>query len=133
MFLLAGGAITWASQRQLVIALSSTEAEYIALATATQESIWLRRFLSELGCQQIEPTLIQVDNQGAIKLAKNLESNKRTKHIGVKYHFTRMAKEKNEIKLEYIPTDQQKADIFTKSLLKNKHKEMCDFINLKEH
>ena len=90
MFLLGGAAITWSSKKQNSVALSTVEAEYMALSVATQEAIWLRQ-LEELGMKDAGPTLIYEDNQGAISMAKNPVFHKRTKHIQIRYHFVREA------------------------------------------
>ena len=65
------GAVSWLSKRQATVALSTTEAEYVVHSTATQEAIWLRRLLTDVGEPLEEPTVINEDNQGAIAMAKN--------------------------------------------------------------
>ena len=80
---------------KLAIALSSTEAEYMAMSSAAQEAIWLRRLLSSLGFSQ-KPTILYEDNQGAIALSKNPKSHSRTKHIDIRYHFIREIIERKE-------------------------------------
>ena len=119
MFVMAGGAISWCSRQQEVVALSSTEAEYISLCSGTKEAIWLRRLVvnleigSELGDK---PMLVLVDNQGAIDLAQNGSTNRRTKHIDVRYHFNRQAVSDELVELKYCPTEHMAADILTKAL-----------------
>ena len=83
VFLSNGGAITWGSRKQTVIALSSTEAEYIALSEASREAMWLRHLYGELGFIQKEPILILGDNDGSIAMAKNPQFHKRTKHVDI--------------------------------------------------
>lgn len=83
-----GAAISWLSQRQRCVILSSTEAEYVAANEGTKELVWLRYLLNKVTKISYTPTLL-VDNVGAIKLAKNPEFHKRTKHVEVKYHFVR--------------------------------------------
>ena len=93
MFLMAGGAISWLSKKQVIVALSMSEAEYVALSSATQEAVWFRKLLSDLG----EPPLsvaIMEDNQGAIAIAKNPILHVRTKHIDICYHYIREAIQK---------------------------------------
>ena len=121
VFKLAGGAISWSSKKQTSIALSSTEAEYIAGAHATKEAVWLRRLLTELGLDTNDPTTLQMDNQSAMKIAKNPQFHDRTKHIEVRYHYLRRKVEDEEIELEYVPTGEQIADIMTKGLAGEKH------------
>jgi hypothetical protein len=118
---LAGGAISWSSKKQTSIALSSTEAEYIAGAHAAKEVVWLRRLLTELGLSLNGPTTLLMDNQSAMKIAKNPQFHDRTKHIEVRYHYLRRKVEDEEIELEYVPTGEQVADIMTKGLTGEKH------------
>jgi hypothetical protein len=118
---LAGGAISWSSKKQSSIALSSTEAEYIAGAHAAKEAIWLRRLLSKLGLPDHDPTTLRMDNQSAIAIAKNPQFHDRTKHIEVRYHFLRHKIEEEEIELDYVPTNEQVANILTKGLNREKH------------
>ena len=83
MFELAGGPISWLSKKQSIVALSTSEAEYVALSTCAQEVIWLRRILNSLKAIPSGPTMINEDNQGAIKIAKNPIAHMRTKHIEI--------------------------------------------------
>ena len=74
--------------RQRIVALSTNEAEYISASLMAREVIWLKRLLMDIGRLYADPIVLQIDNQGAIRLAKNLEFSKRTKHIDVQYHYT---------------------------------------------
>ena len=112
--------MSWSWHKHPITSLSSTEAEYIALASAARETVWLRRFLCEIGHPQTGPTEILVDNQSAIKLSLNPEFHKRTKHIQVRYHFTRELVEQKSLVVKYVPTEQL-ADCLTKPLQKTKH------------
>lgn len=87
------------------MALSSTEAEYMAVASATKEAIWVNTLLDELKFPQPQRTLLLIDNQSAISLAKNAVFHSRTKHIAIRYHFIREIVEKGEIELKYMPTN----------------------------
>lgn len=117
VFLLINGPITWSSQRQNVVSLSTAEAEYIALAHGTKESVWSKRILNELKLKcNVVP--INVENQSAIKLAKNSEFHKRSKHIDIKFHYVRDVLDSKYIEINYIPSENQLADIFTKPLSK---------------
>uniref|UniRef100_A0AAV1UQR4 Uncharacterized protein n=1 Tax=Peronospora matthiolae TaxID=2874970 RepID=A0AAV1UQR4_9STRA len=107
----------WRSKKQRSVALSSTEAEYMALSEVTQEATWLKTFMSKLGEEAGDDALtIYEDNQGAIALAKNPEFHKRTKHIDIRYHFVREKVEKNQVVLQYYPTQDMLADIMTKAI-----------------
>jgi hypothetical protein len=116
LFELNGGAISWQSRRQPSTALSTTEAEYMALTEATKEAIWLQNTLVSIGAVKTGPTTIFEDNQGAIALAENPVDHKRTKHIAIRYHFTREAIANDLIKLKYLETEEMVADLLTKPL-----------------
>ena len=110
--------VSWCSRRQATVAKSSTEAEYVALSQATQEVVWLRRLLVDLGMKVNSPTMILEDNQGAIDLSRNPKHHNRTKHIDVSYHFTRERMATKEIDVRHVPTGDNIADIMTKGLAK---------------
>ena len=117
VFVLNGGCISWRSKKQRTVALSSTEAEYMALSEATQEAVWLKAFMRELGEDTGGGALtVDEDNQGAIALAKNPEFHKRTKHIDIRYHFVREKVEDGQVALEYCPTQDMLADLMTKPI-----------------
>ena len=84
---MAGGPVSWQSRQQTSVALSSMEAEYMALCATTQEAIWLILLLKDLGYKQTNPIIIFEDNQSAIAYSKNNTDHKGTKHIDTKYHF----------------------------------------------
>ncbi|KAG6578193.1 Gag-Pol polyprotein [Phytophthora cinnamomi] len=116
-FMMNGGCISWRSKKQRTVALSSTEAEYMALSEATQEAVWLKVFLRELGEMASDEAIkIYEDNQGSIALAKNPEFHKRTKHIDIRYHFVREKVEDGQVVLEYCSTKDMLADIMTKAI-----------------
>ena len=118
IFLLGGCAISWRSKKQSIVALSSTEAEYVALCEAAQETIWLRNLLHDIGLIQEQPTVVFEDNQGALALAHNPRDHPRTKHMDVKYHFIRDTIERKRMSVAYCRTNQMVADTFTKGLAK---------------
>ena len=113
--LLSGGLVSWYSHTQPVVALSTAEAEYIAVTDAAKEIVWFKLLLSELGFSQGNVTLYE-DNEAAIKISKNPQDHKRTKHIQVRYHYIRDQINDGIFHLEYIPTEFQLADMFTKGL-----------------
>lgn len=100
-------------------ALSSTESEYIAGSEAVKELVWLQRLIKDLDLN-IEKPVLNLDNQRAIKLTKNPEFHKRTKHIEVRYLFIREKFEEGFFQLRYVNIKEQVADIFTKPLLRHK-------------
>ena len=117
VFLLNEGCISWRSKKQRTVALSSTEAEYMALSEAIQEAVWLKAFMSELGEEVSDGALpVFEDNQGAIALAKNPEFHKRTKHIDIRYHFVREKVEEGQVVLKYCHTKDMLAEIMTKPI-----------------
>ena len=91
VFILNGGAISWASHRQPVVALSSTEAEYMAMTQAVKEVLWFRILFLEVGAPNhaAEISKIYSDKQGVIALANNPGFHPRSKHIDIQYHFIR--------------------------------------------
>lgn len=122
VFKMSGGSISWASKRQPTVAMSSTEAEYMALASATQEAIWLKQFGQELHPPlKDRPLTIMCDNQGAKALAESDGFRGRSKHIDIKHHFLREHVEDNTISISYIPTEDMVADNLTKAVNVSKH------------
>ena len=114
-----GPIISWKSRKQQTVALSTCKAEYISLANAAQEAKFLKQLCNDMDIL-IENVLINVDNQGAINLAKNPINHQRSKHIDIKYHFIRLEIQIGNINLQYVPTDCNVADIFTKPVTKIK-------------
>ena len=120
-FLLAGGTISWESRKQRVVATSSAESEYIALAEAAKEAYYLRYLLAELGYASDGSTTIYSDSQSAQHMAKFKGHHSRTKHIDYKYHFIRQAVEEDVVRIEYKSTNEMTADVLTKPLARIKH------------
>ena len=116
VFMLNGGPVTWSSQRQRVVALSTTEAEYLAASAATKEAVWLKHLLRDINQPVEDPITLKIDNQSAIRLVRNPEFHKRTKHIDTHYHFIREKYQNRDIDVTYVPSNNQIADIFTKPL-----------------
>lgn len=113
---LNGDPISWSSKKQRVVALSTCEAELYAEGAAVQEVLWLRDLLSELGLHVQFGSLVYGDNQSTIAVSQNGVKSDRTKHVDVKYHFITQTVEEGAVKLKWIPTAEQQADIFTKAL-----------------
>jgi hypothetical protein len=130
--LLGDGAMSWSSKKQPTVALSSTEAEYVALSAAACEVLWICRFLEEsVGFAFTEPTAIFEDNQSAIAFAQNRRIISRMKHINVKYHFVRDLIENNTIELIYRDTKLMTADILTKPLTPSAHAPHAERLGLR--
>ncbi|KAI3791603.1 hypothetical protein L2E82_05458 [Cichorium intybus] len=126
-FTLNGCAISWKAQLQSTVALSSTEAEYMAITEAVKEDIWLKGMFRELD-DRIKVTTVFCDNQSAIFLSEDQMFHDRTKHIDIRYHFVRDIIEKGDCVIEKIDTDYNPADVFTKSLPIAKFKLCLDLI-----
>lgn len=120
VFMLSGGAVSWSSKKQKCVALSTAEAEYIALSSAAQESIWLRQLLTELGKSLEMPTVLFEDNKSSIAMTRNPQFHGRAKHIDIKHHFIREQVSRGKVQLEYCPTAEMTADILTKALSREK-------------
>ena len=111
-----GGVISWKSKKQPTVALSTCEAEYMGLGSATQESLYLTQLLRGMDVNMYTCATIFEDNQGAIALGHNPVNRQRSKHIDVKYHFVRNALEEGKINVQYCPTEHMVADALTKPL-----------------
>lgn len=125
VFKLSEASISWKSSKQKTVALSSTEAEYMALSDAAKEAIYLKNLLYEI--TGINDCVIMFnDNQGAQKLSSNPVFHERSKHIDIRHHFIRQCLSDKIIKLVYLSTDKMTADVLTKPLKSSKHN---DFVN----
>jgi hypothetical protein len=120
LFFLGQNVISWRSQKQQVVALSSCEAEYIAAATAACQGVWLAKMLAELRKKEPKMFGLKVDNQFVVALIKNPVFHKRSKHIETRYHYICECVEAKKLKVEYVGTNGQLADILTKPLARNK-------------
>jgi hypothetical protein len=128
---LADAIVSWSSRRQKVVALSSTEAEYIAMTEVAKQIEWLHNLFSEIGHEIKHPIPLNCDNQGAMFLASNPAQERRSKHIAIHYHYIRDAVlELKTLDLFYVPTVDQKADIFTKNVTFNMFRTGCLHLGL---
>ena len=108
-------------KRQQTTALSTMEAEYMALTAATQEAIFLRQLLQDMGERQSDPTMICEDNKSCIAMCKNMMTKPRSKHIDIKYHFCREKMANGEISVSYCASEDMLADMMTKPLPSVRH------------
>ncbi len=112
--------ISWLVKKQQTVAISSAEAEYMAIASVAQEVIWIKQFLSELFYVSMDHLLnkcvIHTDNMSALAISKNDVHHERTKHIDIKYHFIREGLTHKVYEINWISTTEQLADIFTKAI-----------------
>nr|GEZ70318.1 ribonuclease H-like domain, reverse transcriptase, RNA-dependent DNA polymerase [Tanacetum cinerariifolium] len=118
--------------KQATVALSSCESEFIAATAAVTQALWLKRLLSRLTHTEEEKITIMVDNKSAIALMKNPVFHGRSKHIDTKYHFIRECVERDDIQVEFVSGEHQKAEILTKALPKIKFLVMRQLIGLKD-
>jgi hypothetical protein len=131
-FLIDGGAVSWSSKKQEVVALSTTEAEYVALSHATKEALWLRSLISGIFGRFAGSTTLFGDNQSALALAKDHQYHARTKHIDIRFHFIRWVISDGHIKLIYCSTTDMVADTLTKALPSPKVKHFAHELGLRK-
>lgn len=132
VFYLNESLITWVSQKQRCVALSSCEAEFMAATAAACQAVWLRKLLNQVTDEYIDPVVIYIDNKSAIDLAKNPVFHGRSKHIDIRYHFIRECIERGEIVVKHVSSENQKADILTKALVTVKFERMRRLLGVKE-
>jgi len=129
-FSLGSTMISWQSRKQSSIALSTTEAEYIAACSASCEAIWLRKLLTSLFDLEMEATTILCDNQSCIKMTENPVFHDKSKHIEIRYHYIRDMVQRGAIKLQYVSTDEQVVDVLTKPLSRVKFEHFRDKLGI---
>lgn len=132
VFVMCGGAISWQSKKQSTIALSSTEAELMAITSSTKELLWFRHHLDGLGFGNAQPTKLLVDSQCALDIANNSKISDRSKHIEMQHFFTRDHIEANAVKVQHISSDSQAADTLTKPLRRVAFKRCADMLGLSQ-
>ena len=116
----AGAAVSWISKRQPTVALSSAEAEYVSACVAAQEVQWIRQMLAEIGVpMSTQPTVILSDSQSAMHMCNNPTAG-RAKHVDIKYHFVKEARERGVVSFQFVPTTEEAADAMTKALARPK-------------
>lgn len=120
MVKVGSGVVSWCSKLQPIVTLSSTEAEFVAANAAGKEICAIRSLLNELGYQVASPTIMWVDNQSSIQVAKNPEHHGRMKHLDRSYYWLRDKVTHQVLMPMYIPTEDNAADMLTKSLVKPK-------------
>ena len=114
---LAGGPVEWRAVKQTVVAISTVEAEYVAMSKAcTMIIMHFRHFMSIIHQQQVTLTVMDEDNTGAMSMSHTTKITPRAKHVDIKFHQVRWLVEKEVVDVQFIETDLQKADILTKSM-----------------
>lgn len=124
------GAISWSSRLQPFVTLSTTEAEYVAAVAAAQEILWLRNLFTELGYKFDSPSVLYLDNQSALAVAKNPDHHGRVKHLDLRFYWLRDEVEKGTIHVRYISTEEMPADGLTKSLGRQKLLKTAESVGL---
>lgn len=130
VFYLDESPITWYYQKQEIFALSSCEADFLAATEAAKQAIWLQELLSEVIGKTCEKVTIRVDNKSAIALTENHVFHGRSKHIYRRFHFIQKCIENEQVEVENVLGNEQRADILTKSLGRLKFKEMMSLIGV---
>ncbi|RVX15883.1 Retrovirus-related Pol polyprotein from transposon TNT 1-94 [Vitis vinifera] len=125
-----GNLVTWRSKKQSVVARSSAEAEFRAMAQGICEGIWLNRLLEELRVPLKHPMVLYCDNQAAISIAKNPVHHDRTKHVEIDQHFIKEKIEEGVFKVSYTPTNCQTADILTKALARVNFEDLTEKLGM---
>jgi hypothetical protein len=110
-----GAPVAWKSHAQRNVTLSSTEAEYVAVSEVCAEILFVRQIITFLGTEVALPIIVKVDNIGAIYLATNSTTSQRTRHIDVRYHFVREYVQDGTVKIIFVRSAENDADIYTKN------------------
>ena len=131
VFLMAGGAVTWSSKHQTTVALSTVEAEYVAMSRCAQQMVWMHSWLSEVGIEYSLPGVIRGDNSGAIALTKNTKDHGKVKHIDIHHHYIRELLHSGAITMEHVTSTNNLADLFTKPLSRDHHHRIITELDIK--
>src|ERR671929_620035 len=118
MIKVGSGVVAWSSKLQPNVALSTTEAEFVAGVAAGKEICWMQQLFGELGYKTAAPSTLFIDNQSAMSVAKNPEHYGRMKHLDLAYFWLRDKVEERKIQVVHMRTDEMPADLLTKALPK---------------
>jgi ribonuclease HI len=130
---LSGCAVIWLSKKQATVALSTAEAEYMAMSAALQEAKWLQRLVEEIGWPAATPMEFFSDNQAAISISSNpAVPHARTKHIDLRHHYVRECVQAGRISVQWVSSSKQMADVFTKGLNRQTFQELTEAIMKEE-
>lgn len=132
VFYLSESLITWMSQKQRCVALSSCEAEFMAATAAACQGLWLQKLLSRVIEMKVKPITLYVDNRSAIDLAKNPVFHGRRKHIDVRFHFIRDCVERGDVIIKHVSSGDQRADVLTKPMSAVKFVRMRELLGIKK-
>ena len=130
IFTMAGGPVTWSSKRQATVALSTVEAEYVAMSRCAQQMMWMQAWLDEVAIEHDLPGIIKGDSRGAIALTKNTRDHGKVKHIDIRHHYIRELVKSGALTIEKIPSSENPADLFTKPLSRDHHHRFLRMLNI---
>jgi hypothetical protein len=130
VFTMAGGPVTWSSKRQATVALSTVEAEYIAMSRCAQQMVWMQTWLDKVEIPHVMPGVIRGDSRGAVTLAKTTKDHGKVKHIDIRHHYLRELVKSGTITFEQIPSTDNLADLFTKPLARDHHHRFLAGLNI---
>ena len=128
--ILLNGPVIWGAVKQSCVALSTAEAEYVALSRATQEVLWLRQMLADIGFPQRSPTVVYEDNAAALIMANTPVTTARSKHIDIRHHFLRECITNQQIRLVPCASINMIADLLTKPLTYSRFKILCNDLGM---
>ena len=131
VFIMAGGAVAWSSKRQATVALSTVEAEYVAMSRCAQQMLWMHSWLSEVEIEFTLPGIIKGDNRGAIALMKNTKDHGKVKHIDMRHHYIRELLKTGSITMEQVSSADNLTDLFTKPLPRDHHHRLLAALDIK--
>jgi hypothetical protein len=123
-----GCPVVWKSKQQGNVSLSSTEAEYVAVSESTKEIIFIAQTLESIGIEVKYPIIVKVDNIGAIFMSENVTATARSRHIDARYHYVRNYIEDGVIKIQFVFTKDNKADVFTKNTKSESFVSVMDYM-----
>ena len=128
-FYIRANLVAWMSKKQNSVSLSTGETKYIVAGNCCSQLLWMKKILSDYGIPQ-DTMVVYYDNSSTIDISKNPIQHSKTKHIEIRYHFIRDLVKRKIMTLEYIPTERQNVDIFTKSLDKSRFETICQVIGV---
>ena len=130
VFIMVGGPVTWSSKHQATVALSTVEAEYIAMSRCAQQMVWMHSWLDKVEVDYSVPRLLKGDNRGAITLTKNTKDHGKVKHIDICHHYIRELLQSGAISVEQVLSSDNLADMFTKPLPRDNHHRILTALNI---
>ena len=128
--MMAGGPVAWSSKRQGTVALSTVEAEYVAMSRCAQQMVWMHSWLDEVNIGHTLPGVIRGDNRGAIALTKNTKDHGKVKHIDIRHHYIRDLLRSGSVTIEQVASSDNLADLFTKPLPRDRHHRLLSALNV---